>query len=93
MLFTRCVLKPILLFHINDFVDWINKNNKGSLSFTKTMENINNYCMFFENFHKTPEYTGIIQIMEKEFHKIQKSKNKDDLRTEMETLRMTVFEM
>jgi len=92
-IFSYYVLKPILLFHINDFVDWINKNNKGSLSFTKTMENINNYCMFFENFHKTPEYTGIIQIMEKEFHKIQKSKNKDDLRTEMETLRMTVFEM
>ena len=49
--------------------------------------------MFFENFHKTPEYTGVIQIMQKEFHKIQKSKTKDDLRTEMETLRMTVFEM
>ena len=92
-IFSYYVLKPILLFHINDFVDWINKNNKGSLSFTKTMENINNYCMFFENFHKTPEYTGVIQIMEKEFHKIQKSKTKDDLRTEMETLRMTVFEM
>jgi hypothetical protein len=92
-IFAYYVLKPILLFHINDFVDWINKNNKGSLSFTKTMENINNYCMFFENFHKTPEYTGIIRVVENEFRKIQKSKTKDDLRTEMETLRMTVFEM
>ena len=89
-IFAYYVLKPILLFHINDFVDWINKNNKGSLSFTKTMENINNYCMFFENFHKTIEYTGVIQLMETEFHKI---KNKDGLRVEMETLRMTVFEM
>ena len=92
-IFAYYVLKPILLFHINDFVDWINKNNKGSLSFTKTVENINNYCMFFENFHKTPEYTGIIRVVENEFRKIQKSKTKDDLRTEMETLRMTVFEM
>jgi hypothetical protein len=49
--------------------------------------------MFFENFHKTPEYTGVIQNMEKEFRKIQKSKIKDDWRTELETLRMTVFEM
>jgi len=89
-IFAYYVLKPILLFYINDFVDWINKNNKGSLSFTKTVENINNYCMFFENFHKTPEYTGVIQNMEKEFHKI---KNNTDLRTELETLRMTVFEM
>ena len=92
-IFAYYVLKPILLFYINDFVDWINKNNKGSLSFTKTVENINNYCMFFENFHKTPEYTGVIQNMEKEFRKIQKSKIKDDWRTELETLRMTVFEM
>jgi hypothetical protein len=92
-IFAYYVLKPILLFHINDFIDWINKNNKGSLSFTKTVENINNYCMFFENFHKTPEYIDVIQIVEKEFHKIQKSKTKEDLRTEMETLRMTVFEM
>jgi hypothetical protein len=89
-IFAYYVLKPILLFHINDFVDWIYKNNKGSLSFTKTVENINNYCMFFENFHKTPEYTGIIRIVEKEFRKI---KNNTDLRTELETLRMTVFEM
>jgi hypothetical protein len=92
-IFAYYVLKPILLFYMNDFVDWINKNNKGSLSFTKTVENINNYCMFFENFHKTPEYTGIIRVVENEFRKIQKSKIKDDLRTEMETLRMTVFEM
>jgi hypothetical protein len=89
-IFAYYVLKPILLFHINDFVDWINKNNKGSLSFTKTVENINNYCMFFENFHKTPEYIDVIQIVEKEFRKI---KNNTDLRTELETLRMTVFEM
>ena len=92
-IFAYYVLKPILLFYMNDFVDWINKNNKGSLSFTKTVENINNYCMFFENFHKTPEYTGIIKLVENEFRKIQKSKTKDDLRTEMETLRMTLFEM
>lgn len=89
-IFAYYVLKPILLFYMNDFVDWINKNNKGSLSFTKTMESINNYCMFFENFHKTPEYTGIIQLMETEFRKI---KNNDGLNVEMETLRMTVFEM
>ena len=89
-IFAYYVLKPILLFYINDFVDWINKYNKGSLSFTKTVENINNYCMFFENFHKTPEYIHIIQIVEKEFHKI---KTQSDLTTELETLRMTVFEM
>ena len=89
-IFAYYVLKPILLFHINDFIDWINKNNKGSLSFTKTVENINNYCMFFENFHKTPEYIDVIQFLEKEFHKIQ---NNTYLRTEMKTLRMTVFEM
>ena len=92
-IFAYYVLKPILLFHINDFVDWINKNNKGSLSFTKTVENINNYCMFFKNFHKNPEYIHVIQIVEKEFHKIQNSKTKDILTLEMETLRMTVFEM
>jgi hypothetical protein len=49
--------------------------------------------MFFENFHKTPEYTGIIRVVENEFRKIKKIKNGHDLRTELETLRMTVFEM
>ena len=89
-IFSYYVLKPILLFHINDFIEWINKNNKGSISFTKTNENINNYCMFFENFHKKQEYIDAIKNMEKDYAKI---KNNMDLRTELETLRMTVFEI
>jgi hypothetical protein len=75
---------------MNDFVKWINKNNKGSLSFTKTMENINNYCMFFENFYKNHEYINVIEIIEKEYQKIKNNKN---FTTELETLRMTVFEI
>jgi hypothetical protein len=89
-IFSYYVLKPILLFHMNDFVKWINKNNKGSLSFTKTMENINNYCMFFENFYKNHEYINVIEIIEKEYQKIKNNKN---FTTELETLRMTVFEI
>ena len=89
-IFAYYILKPILLFHVNDFIDWINKNNKGSLSFTKTIENINNYCMFFENFHKKDKYIHIIQIIEKDFHKI---KNDEKLKTELETLQMTLFEL
>jgi len=89
-IFSYYVLKPILLYNINDFIGWINKNNKGSLSFTKTIANINNYCMFFEKFYKKDGYIRIIQNIEKEFTKI---KNDEKLKTELETLRMTLFEM
>jgi hypothetical protein len=89
-IFSYYVLKPILLYNINDFIGWINKNNKGSLSFTKTTENINKYCMFFENFYKKDGYIRIIQNIEKEFIKI---KNDEKFKTELETLRMTLFEM
>ena len=46
--------------------------------------------MFFENFHKKDKYIHIIQIIEKDFHKI---KNDEKLKTELETLRMTLFEL
>jgi hypothetical protein len=46
--------------------------------------------MFFENFHKKQEYIDAIKNMEKDYAKI---KNNMDLRTELETLRMTVFEI
>jgi hypothetical protein len=92
-IFAYYILKPILLFHINDFIEWINKNNKGSLSFTKTLENINNYCMFFENFHKKDEYVNIIGKVENEFDKMKKESKKENIKIVLETLRMTMMEI
>ena len=83
------ILKPIQMFNLNKFVDWINKHNKGLFQFTHSKENINNYVLFFKENYANSSYISILKNIEEEFIKI-----KDDLKlhTELETLRMTMLE-
>jgi len=83
------ILKSIGIYNLNTFIEWTIDNNSGSLNFTKTPENLEKYCHFFETYYKNTEYLENMDRIEKWFS--QKSKtNKNTL--EMKTMRMVVFD-
>jgi len=59
--FSYFILKPILLFHLNEFIQWAIDNNgsikeHGTLDFKKTQTNIMHYAGLIEQLYDSPEY-------------------------------------
>ena len=87
-IFSYFILKSILLFHINSYMDWAMKYNQGfSLNFQKTMETIQSYCEMIRENRNSMNYLKTIGKMEEW---LERNKEKDSL--ENRTLRMTVLE-
>lgn len=87
--FSYYILKSIILFNLNKFIEWININNNGSFKFNHTNHTIEKYIDFFRDNYKDPKYINIIKTVEKHFKKIKGNKKYE---RELETLRMTLHE-
>jgi len=85
--FSYYILKSIMMFFIDDYIDWCATNNERSINFNKNPENLIKYCEFIREHYKKPSYLDAIKSMEKNVL------NKQNPKTIMETLRMTVYEM
>jgi len=83
------ILKSIGISFLNAFIEWTIDNNSGSLDFTKTQENLEKYCRFFETYYKNTEYLENMDKIEVWFS--QRSKNNKNT-LEMKTMRMVVFD-
>jgi hypothetical protein len=86
--FSYYILKCIIMFHYNDFIEWCIKNNNSSIQFTKTQENINRLFEFVKGKYNSVEYLRTIEIFENWFSK----KENQNGRMEMETMRMSISE-
>ena len=75
---------------MNNFIEWMYKNNRGSFRFNHNNDTIINYISFFRENYKNPLYINVIKMIEKNFKTIKENKNND---VEIKTLRMTMFEM
>jgi hypothetical protein len=84
------ILKSIFMYNVNEFIEWCNDMNKGSLNFNKTPlsleKNIERYCGFIRNHFKDTNYLELIYGIEKWLFREPK-------KMENQTLRMTVFEI
>jgi len=87
--FSYYILKSILLFNLNDFIEWINTNNNGSFKFNHMRDTIEKYINFFRDNYKNTDYINIMKSVEKHFKKIKGNKKYE---TELKTLRMTLHE-
>jgi hypothetical protein len=85
-IFSYYVLKSIVLFYMNDFISWIKTNNRGSISFVKTQENIDHFCVFFREHYI--DYNNNLLDIENIFENIKNNKT-----MELETMRMTLHEL
>ena len=81
------IIKSIMMFYINEYIEWVSLHNKGSLSFIKTNDNILKYCGFVKDHYKLFEYTSTIDYFEKWF-----LRNKYSNTLETNTMRMSVVE-
>jgi len=88
--FSYYILKSILLFNLNNFIEWINTNNSGSFKFNHTNHTIEKYIHLIRDNYKNPKYTSSVKTVEKYFKKIKGNKKNEK---ELETLRMTLHEL
>jgi len=85
--FCYYVLKSILMFNIDDFVQWVAKNNGRSLQFIET--NVISYATLIADHTQSSDYMTMIDNIEKWFAQ-HSPHNKGFI---MNTMRMTVSEM
>ena len=90
-IFSYYILKSIIMFHINDYMEWMFKNQGDSFAFSMTTKNINEYTDLF--IEKKEDYHRIrcCQEMYNWIKKHSNSKQKKSL--ELKTLRMTLLEI
>jgi len=86
--FSYYILKCIIMFHYNDFIEWCIKNNNNSIQFTKTQENMNKLFEFVKEKYNSVEYLRTIEIFE---NWLSKEGNQNGS-MELETMRMSISE-
>jgi hypothetical protein len=78
----------VLFFHLNDFIEWCVRQNRGSLEFRKNNTTIKSYCKLIEDLYREPEFIKkMVEIREKMDEEFSPTKE------EYKTLRMTLFEI
>jgi hypothetical protein len=87
--FSYYILKSIVMFYYNDFIEWCYIHNNKSLEFTKTQNNINKFFEFIISKYKSDEYMFSISIFENWFSNQNENDNNTFI---LNTLRMSVFE-
>ena len=82
--FSYYILKTILLYNVNDFMNWCNMNNLNLFEFRKTDDKIEKLADFIESKYKEKKFLNFI-------HEI-KNKNIADDDVLSKTLRMTIHD-
>jgi hypothetical protein len=85
--FSYYILKSIMMFFIDKYIDWCANHNQYSINFNKNPNNLIKYCEFIREHYKNTSYLDAIKSIEKCVL------NKKNPKTIMETLRMTVYEI
>jgi hypothetical protein len=90
-LFSYYIVKSILLFFANDFVEWTMIHNRGSFNFQKTQQNVDAYIRFIQKHSKNPRYAKTMKMVEECLnHSSQNSVFKNE--TGLNSMRMTLHE-
>jgi len=85
---TYYVIKSVLFFHLNEFIEWCVRQNRGSLEFRKNNTNIKSYCSLIEGLYREPEFIKkMVETREKLNEEFSPTKE------EYKTLRMTLYEI
>ena len=82
------IIKSILIYNSNDFIEWTIQNNRNSLEFRKTNSNVENYCRLIKNLYKNTSYLKTMKTMEDWFFV-----NRNYKSLEFQNLRMSLYEL
>jgi hypothetical protein len=89
-MFSYFIVKSVLIFHINDFIQWIVTHNRNSFDFSKTDKNIKAYVDFISSHRIHRKYYEAMNMGESlytasNYHRLSSANG-------FATLRMTMFE-
>ena len=62
--FAYYILKSIMMFHYNDFIEWCAHKNKGVIAFKRVPANLLSLVDFVRKNHKSVEYTTALEAVE-----------------------------
>jgi len=82
------IIKSLLLYNKNKFIEWCSVNNKVLLDFNKTDKGIQRFCNMIRSNYMDPVYISALSLIESKF-----KNNISFNSTAFKTLRMTVFEL
>ena len=86
------IIKSIMMFYVNDFIEWVINHNGVTLNFgkepTRLNTNLDEYCGFVREHYQLPEYINAINSLDVWFSKIKNSNH-----IELQTLRMSLHEI
>jgi hypothetical protein len=87
--FSYYIVKSILFYHINDFVEWCSRHNQHILYFTKTQENIREYERLIGRLYKSDEFIQKLNTL-----LLNHTKNTPEKTSQRitQTLRMSLYE-
>lgn len=89
--FSYYIIKSMVLFYMNDFIEWAMVHNHGSFDFLKTDGNIDSYVAFIRKHRTGNDYCSHMNMLEplylSHYRIIQKNNS-----TGLATMRMTMFE-
>ena len=83
--FSYFIIKSILMFHYNDFIEWCVENNRGTFVFQKTDTNVGGFIEFIRSHYQSPRYIEATEQYDKWF---SQNRHKKDIH--MNSLRMSV---
>jgi len=88
--FAYYIVKPVLLFHLNEFIEWCHTHNghNRELLFKKTEGNIREYGELIERLYMLPEFIKTVETEQTNYSRFS-SISKDNVK---DTLRMSLFE-
>jgi hypothetical protein len=88
--FAYYIVKPVLLFHLNEFIEWCHKHNGHNtvLFFKKTEANVREYGELIERLYMLPEFIKTVETEQTNYSRFSYI-SKDNVK---DTLRMSLFE-
>ena len=89
--FSYYVIKSLLMFYMNDFIEWTMIHNHGSFDFLKTDANIQFYVDFIRKHRTGRDYSVQMALTESLYTSHYRSLQKNNS-TGLTTLRMTMLE-
>jgi hypothetical protein len=90
-IFSYYILKSIVIFYYNDFIEWCIIHNNNSIQFTQTQENINQFFEFIKSKYNSHDFLRTIEIFENWFW-FSKERNQYNKKWELKTMRMSISE-
>jgi len=91
--FAYYILKSILLFFYDDFIEWCVKNNISLLRFNRDAKTLSSLLNFIQQKHDNQDFIDLLKEMGSFIKEIKQSEMTEDTKELLITARMTVCEL